>query len=72
MLLEWVSGEYADECHDRWTNKDMLWAYNYGFKHGLEKKEILPKLIKKPKLTKSVLKGKKALARLRGYHFRIK
>lgn len=42
-MLAWQSGEYADECHDRWTNADMVWAYDYGFKQGLVKKEILPK-----------------------------
>ena len=64
-MLAWQSGEYADECHERWSNRDMLWAYNYGFKHGLEKKQILPKEIKRPKATKAYRKVKEALSRLR-------
>ena len=64
-LLDWIMGEYADNCRDRWTNADMPWSYNYGFKRGLKKKEILPKIIKRPRATKSYRKAKEALRRLR-------
>lgn len=50
-MLAWQGGEYADECHERWTNADMVWAYNYGFKHGLIKKEITLKLKVPKKIT---------------------
>ena len=66
-MLSWQSGEYADECHNRWTNADMVWAYNYGLKHGLVKKYILPKEIKRPKATKAYRKAKAALKELRRY-----
>ena len=64
-LLSWINGEYADECHERWTNQDMLWAYNYGLKHGWERKEISPKEIKRPKATKAYRQAKEALKKLR-------
>ena len=62
-LLDFIRGEHADNVRDRWTHADLLWAYNYGFKHGIEKRQFLPK--KWTKKSDAYKRGMEAIKRLR-------